>query len=374
MATDFERDLAKTQIAYDSKGVTGFLNIDEASFSYVYATRTFSVSPVGTSYRWYENYTEHNSTGQDIVIENTSGVHFIYLRSGNLHELVNPTVVEIDSIIRTYLPVAYVYMTGAVDAVDAVEYSEGPPEIEAVDAVDEVIGTVIFTGDARHSLQMDGSTHSLIHWRDGLAYLSGLALGDISADGDGSLDAMCQVGVASGGTISEDNLLAVDAIESTTGIPIFHRTYTELDGTIWNRTEVENFAVRPFDVTPEAAASRLAYNDKAETWTLKECDESTVTAWTLYATTDAEQPIICIMGIDMYATIELARAGAITQIYDVMENATLSRELRPIGTFYCSSDTSYTNTVDAIIISTVASGDYDDWRHQNVSRTQRGLI
>jgi hypothetical protein len=221
---------------------------------------------------------------------------------------------------------------------------------------------------------MDGATHSLIHWRDGLAYLSGLALGDISADGDGSLDAMCQVGVASGGTISEDSLLAVDAIESTTGIPIFHRTTTELDGTIWNRTEVENFAVRPFDVTPEAADSRLAYNDFDSTWTLKECDESTVTAWTLYATTDVDQPIICIMGTGMFATIALARAGAITQIYDMMENATLSRELRPLGTFYCDSDTSYTNTVDAVIISTVASGDYDDWRHQNVSRTQRGLI
>jgi len=80
----------------------------------------------------------------------------------------------------------------------------------------------------------------------------------------------------------------------------------------------------------------------------------------IFATTEMDNPMIVIMGQTEYTNAGNARDGALTEIHSLLTNDLLLPETRPIATIIYQTRDTYTNPVQARIISTDAGDDFID--------------
>jgi collagen triple helix repeat protein len=326
------------------KEPTGFtLNYTDlmGDLTFVNGTRTLSLAPKGGQdfFSFFTKGQEYRKAAQeDLIITDVEGLHVVYYSdAGVLTESVNPNGGVMSELVRTSCLVSIIYW-------------------------DTSAGEAIYFGEERHGIQMDGSTHSLFHYTQGLAYLSGLGLTDMSVDGTGiTVDA--QFGVSAGGVSDEDIYNAIDAVTSTTGLPIYYMLGA---GAEWQKHTEAGFSVRTYDGT---SATRLAWNEyTGGAWQLTEITNNDFVLCHVFATTDINNPMIAIMGQADYLNKTSARAGASTEIHNLILDDVLFPEIRPIATVILKTNTTYANTVNAYIVSTDDGDDYIDWRDQAVSR------
>jgi len=313
---------------------TGFANNTDSTINFNDATGVFTIAPTGTSYDTYQDGVKYtHTTAETLSIANTNGVHVIFFHGDVLSEVVNPTANEITVAIKTLTLISILY-------------------------VNTTLGEAIYVGDERHGLQMDGSTHNLIHWRDGLTWLGGLTVVDMSVDGSG-VDVDAEAGVSAGMVSDEDLAFHIDAIASTTGFPVFYMLGSESDP-LWYRTVNAKFFCRTVDDT---SSTLMAYNhNNSGTWELADAGARDFNLYHLFATTDPDQPIISIMGQSQYDTKNAARDGAEVEMINLTVNRSLAPEMLPIATIIMQTKSSYTNDVNARAISTDSGDDYIDWR------------
>ena len=210
----------------------------------------------------------------------------------------------------------------------------------------------VMMGDERHGL-MPWPTHWNLHNTHGTSYLSGLSLGDITADGDGSLDAHATLSSASGSILDEDVTHSIAAKSSPAQIPILWRTGAT---GVWNVTTKTNAPIKT------TGTGRAAYNEwTGATWQQTEVTNNKFTLTHILATNDVYEPIMAIMGQEEYNSVSDARLGANTEVSSLVTAGLPMQEAVFIGTVIYQTANGYANTWKSRIRTTDEGDDYVSW-------------
>jgi hypothetical protein len=314
---------------------TGFPNWTDSTMAFTDGTRTFSISPAVSTFDIYTRGVKYTKNSQeDLIISDVTGQHVIYYdTAGSLAESVNPNIATIEELIEKECFCAIIYWN-------------------------TVTGASYYFGEERHGIQMDGATHAWGHFDRGTIYVSGLALGDILVDQDGSLDTHAQLSCSTGFIEDEDNFFSVPAKTAPAQIPIFYRSGA---GGLWVKSTATNFPVLT------TGSGRLAYNlNTGGTWSQAEITNNRYVLTHIIATneyTPADRWVV-VQGQNEYSTISAARAGAESEKNSLVLGGLPSPEMLFVGTIIYQTSNSYTNAVKGRIRSTDAGDDYVDWRIQ----------
>jgi len=320
-----------------SQGVTKFpTGVEDdfranTSFDFVDATRTFTLEVKDDVEYWIAGKKYFLDTGDDPTIQLNAaiGEHRIYLKDDG-------TLGEIDDWKFSTLLQDNVYLC-AIDLA-AIVGEEGGYE-------------AIYIGDERHDL-MNPLTHRYLHTRFGAYIEDGLGLTDITADGNGSADSHATVGVAAGTIIDEDLIHTIATQSSPAQIPVF---YLLGSGPTINRAPVTNAPIY-------AGASTLYYNQfTGGAWRLTQGNNNNYIYYWILATNDHDQPIISVMGQNVYGNVNAARAAAATEVASIVALLEFE-EFHFIGGLLYKTNSSMTNTWHAAIVSDEDGNDYYDLR------------
>lgn len=324
-----------------TKEPTGFPSRTTSTMSFDDGTRTFSIEPVGESFEYYvvgDLYTV--SEEQTVVISDTEGIHFIYFDGDTLVDDPSPPNVNVLSDVAY---VAVLYWSVAAQS-------------------------AIYFGEERHGTTMSGATHNYLHNTFGTRYISGLALGSFTADGDGSSASHVQFSCASGVIYDEDIVNTItagspQALASPAEIPVLYRTGL----TLWHKKDSNVYPVLASgDVGYTGGSGRLAYNEfTGGAWQLTEVGEGHFVLMHFYATNDINHPVVAILGSSTYTTAENAKNGVNEEV--ALWMGMPFAEFTPIGAVIYQTSSSYTNAVKARVVST-SSGSYIDMRDVSVLR------
>jgi hypothetical protein len=301
---------------------------DGTTLSFVDGTRTFTITPTGSSFHYYilgDKY--EKTTAESVVIDDTSGNCIVYYDDDTLTAVTNATSGQITNIVRTKCIVAYLYWN----------------------ATDSKLHLL---NDERHGISMSPDTHVYLHTTRGIQYLEGLAVGGITI-GNGSLDSHAQFGVASGYITDEDLLTVLNTIASTTGLKYFYRS-----GASGFYTSGTNAGFS----FPVGATPLPQYNEfTGATYQLTEVASGNYMLLHIFCTNEINKNPICVLGNNEYSTVSAATIGAETEIGTVLGNVP-TPEFLPIATVIIEGKTSFTNTPQARVVQDSNGNDYIDWR------------
>ena len=293
---------------------TGFPNRTDSTISFNAGTRQFSIAPSVTSFDiWIKGTKYTKSATENLTISTTAGNHYIYFdETGTLQET---TTFSVNLFISNAM-VSIVYWNSDNN-------------------------TAPYFADERHGMQMDGATHGYLHTVFGARYLTGLALQGFVPDGTGGFDVNAQFYSDSGTIRDEDKLLN---IATQSQIPIFYR-----EGSLWRKKTADAFPII-YNGTAGYTGTRVPYNQFVTgNWQLTEVTDGDYVLVHIFATNDANNGVIGILGIDKYNNKPAARAAADSEI------STLSglpfAEFTAIGSVIFQTQTSYTNTPKARVVS-----------------------
>lgn len=300
------------------------------SMNYVTGTRTFTIAPTGTMFHYYtlgEKY--EKISAQSIVWPDVEGLHFFYFEGNTLKVLTNPSVEQILTLIDVHCFVAELYWN----------------------ATDSQV--VFDLTDERHGISMSPGTHKYLHITRGAQFGSGYGLANFVVDGNGSLDTHAQFSIASGHFYDEDvaHTFAGKSVGGTTIVGYLLGASGD-----FRSDSTTNFAVLG------NPAGTIYYNEwTGATWQLTEVGNNNFCLYHIFATNGVNEQVISIMGQNEYATLSAARAGANSEISNIIAGINLQESV-PIATIIFKANSGYTNTVSAAIQSTDLGDDYIDWR------------
>ena len=313
----------------------GFPDAAEVSLAWDDSTRTLTVDSVGDDFSFFHDGNKYTRTGPDTeTITDTEGLWVFYYESGtSLASVANPTDTQVASVIENETIVAYVYWDAA--------NNDG-----------RLLGEL-------HGSSMSPETHKFLHYAMGAQYVHGLGVTDISTEQDGSLAAHAQFGIATGSIYDEDITHVLPAVASTTGMEVY---WTDTNGyTRWDTN-----AGYPVLTT---GTGRLAYSNAG---TPTEVTDGNFVLCHVFATNieddaGAEYPAIAVMGQAQYATLNLARDGAESEITTLVTGDWPVEETVPLYTMIYQTKDTYANAVNARIRTTDTGDDYIDWRSSAIS-------
>jgi len=307
---------------------TGFQNRTESTIAFDDGLLTFTVAPVAGSFSYWINGVKfEKTTPQTQVIPDTEGLYFFYFDGENIGYATSVTT----ALFYDYALIAVIYW----NATD---------------------NEHILLGDERHAM-MPPSVHYLWHRTFGTAWIDGLALTDLLVDQSGDVDTHAQLGYSAGEIRDEDLGFTPAADAAPTQIPVFHK-----DGALglWRRFTATNFPVRSY---LGLGTNRLAWNEfTGGAWQQTEATNNDYILAHLFATNDPLQPVIAIQGQAEYATLILARTGAIEELDTLILGGLPFVEFVPLGTVIFQTSNGYANAVQARTVSTDLGADYVDWR------------
>lgn len=322
-----------SQYTTETVQITGWADIQQYNVAFTNGTRTLDLTSVGSEYRWYEMGVKYTKVSDSVVITDVEGLHIIYYNAGTLTVVANPTQTQVDSIIRNYATVAYVYW-------------------------DQTNQECLYLGYESHTIGMPTYTHNYLHFTRGAQYISGLEPTNIIADDTGSLDAHAQFGVDAGVCADEDVPFFPVTVASTTGLPIYYLDGTEAAPVVRSTTNV-GFSI------DTAGTGRMAYNFlTGGNWTVAEVTNGYFALCHVFATNDAvtTRRTMSFMGQDQYSSLAAAREGALVEISNLILGELVSPELVPVATLIFETKNTYPNAVKSRIRTTLAGNDFIDWR------------
>jgi hypothetical protein len=314
---------------------TGFPNRTDTTIAFVNANRTFTISPVVSSFFVLQNGIKYTfNAPQTVVITDVEGMHYIYFDEGILKE----TTVFSDKYILDYVAVSQFYW-------------------------DATSKNALGLADERHGVHMDGATHLYLHKVYGTAWGFGLSLSGIIKNGGGNLNAHAQFGVNQGRIIDEDIELDIPDWASTNGFPILYRTGSQGN---WRVTFQNGFPVKTY------GSGRPAYNSFINNeWGLTEVYNNYYVLCHVFATNNYEMnKNVVIMGQNQYQTSSTARTGAMVELHNLVTDGFPIKEFVALGTVIFETKNTYSNSVKSRIISTQSNADYVDWREATITPQQ----
>ena len=317
-------------------------NEAEATLSFVDGTRTFSITPAGTEFHFYQEGIKYTKTSaEDLIISDVDGSHFIYYDDGVLTDEVNPTSSAIYTLILNKPLVAYVYWNATS-------------------------GTATIVGEERHKAQTtDGFTpknHVYTHIHEGARYTSGYTPSTVGTGGSGASNADAQFGIGAGSMDDEDIVNASDAIASTTGLRYYYRSGAS---GVWDYGTNAGYSF------PVGATPLPQYNENTgATWQLTEVTSGSFMLLHTFGLNGIDTSINagCVLGQNIYATIGDAQTAAESDIFNFERGIDFPfQEFIPIATFILECKTSFTNTPQARLVVNGDGDAYTDFRTANVT-------
>lgn len=300
--------------------------------------RQFTVASGGLGFHFYELGFKYEKDGNtnDVSWANVEGIHAFYFEQGVLKSLANPTPAQFNDIVLKFAFVAYIYW-------DATNSS-----------------SLNFIGEERHGIGMSPQTHLYLHLTRGAQYVSGLGLADFVI-GNGSLNTHVQFSSAAGTFFDEDIDNNPVAIPSTVGFPIYY-----LSGASANLRRIlePGYSALTDTTAGVGATGQLVWNEfTGGAWQLTTVGSNNFVLYHIFATNGypGKDQLISIVGQADYATANLARSGAETEISNLLL-VLPQKELVPVGTIIYQVNSGYANALKAKIILTGDGEDYIDWR------------
>lgn len=263
---------------------TGFPNTTDSVISFVPGTRTFTIAPAVTSFDTYSKGVKFTySSAQNVVIPNTTGLHFIYFdAAGTLVSSLTPWTLGTGLVL-----VATVYWNTAVP-------------------------TQYILGEERHGLVMDWRTHLYLHESRRTVYVNGFGISGYTIGVD--TDAAVTFGLGNGQIDDEDlrHIITHSATPSNpfeqvltdpAQIPVYYRVGV---GGPWVKDAASDFYFKNF----VGGSGRVAYNSESGgTWGQTEVDNNDFVAAWIFAANDPNEPIIAVQGQRQDPTSEVARVN-----------------------------------------------------------------
>ena len=296
-----------------TKDMTGFATTADSTYSFNTGTRTFSLTPIGTSFKIYYRGKQFTiDSSKTIVITNTPGGRYIKFDPVTKN-LVEGTIGGTPSILDDLL-VAYVYWTGT---------------------------SAIILGDERHSAARDTSWHQAQHLNIGAVWRNG---GDITYTLNSNTVSLGLSNI----TIADEDLIHSITHSATPSSPyqqviasnaIIPTLY--LSGTTYIQTTP---SADPW--VPASAGSRAARNlISGGSGSLAEIGNGKFVSYWLLATNDSQYPIKLLMGSVEHATEKDALA-------ETFVNYGLPfPEMVPLYKIVLQTNNSYVNNAKVHIIS-----------------------
>jgi hypothetical protein len=327
-------DQTKLEIAATQdliKEPTGFQNRTDTTITFDFATREFSIAPVGGSFDVYVKGKLFTKTStQTVTITDDSGNHYIYF--------------DIDGVLTSN--VSFDPSLFENNAFVSIIYWNADTQRDA------------YFADERHGLVMDGATHAYLHTVFGARYLSGLALQNFFPDGSGDLDKEAQFEADIGSIRDEDILIELPL---TTEVPVLYRM--GVNG-LWNKNPATPFPVI-YNGQAGYTENRLAFNPfDAGEWKFREVKDGSFVLVHIFATNDTKTPYVAILGTNEYLNVPAARAAAETEISSI--SGLPFAEFVAVGTVIFQTDNSYGNTPKARIVSAAVGETYVDFRGEQL--------
>ena len=299
------------------------------NLSYIDLTRTFTISPTGSEFHFYELGEKFEQVGSDSVVwTDEEGEHFFYYEGGVLSHIYDPSIAERTDIVQNKCFVAYIYWN----------------------SVDKKVEYDVF--DERHGISMSPKTHVYLHLTRGAQYVSGMAIENIISDGNGSLNTHAQYGITQGVFFDEDLTHITESKTVGDTIPVAYLQGVNGDLRVSEQT---GFGVL------NAPAGRLYFNEWTGTeWQLTETSNADFVLYHLFAVNGNSKQIVSIVGNSEYTNIGNARAGANQEISDILLRFDIN-EIIPIATMIYQTRDTYTNDVKARVVQTDTGEDFVSW-------------
>jgi len=323
------------QITFDPNGfpidTNGQIDHTSSTISFNDGDLTFTIEPAVTSFNYYWRGIEYIQTeAQEVVIDGAEGIHYIYFEA----DILKSTTTFTTQLFVTQVIVSIIYW-------------------------DATNNEAIHLANERHGCDMSNSSHLQQHDSWGAMWERGCDLTDfVIGDGDDNEDA--QFGVASGRIYDEDIGHALDAITSTTGLPIFYKLGA--DGA-WRRVINSGFAVTT------TGTGRLAWNEfTGGAWQLTEITNNDFVNYHIFATNDINYPYFSIMGQADYVTRNRARNGIKDEVNDLILDGLPTVEFTLIGSVIYQTNDGYGNGVQAKIVENGEGESYTDFRNRKINR------
>jgi len=320
------------------KEPTGFETRSTSTISFNTENRTFTIAATNAQlgFNVWLHSNLHTYFSESVQIPNESKIHFIYF-DGNTETLMSTSSVSEDLFLEHAL-VALVYWRADQQK-------------------------VIYFGDERHGLRMDGATHSHLHLSIGAQYRSGLGLTNFQVDQNASLNSHAQFGCENGVIADEDITITItddspQNIATVANLPVFYRIGTQDN---WYRKEATVFPlILPTEVTHYSGTTRLAYNHyNGSNWVLSEVPNNEFVLVHILATNDINTPIVSVLG-NSYNTKTNARKASQIELKEMQGLPFL--EFVKLGTVIYQTANSYNNTPKAKVVSTDDAENYVDHR------------
>ena len=329
--------LSLSALGYVTNEPTGFPDITTSVFGFDNASRTYTISAIGSEFSNYQLGIKYTyTTPQSAQIPDTEGTWYIYFDQGILN--VSNVSSDLSSIVKTKVMTSIVYW-------------------------DATNNEHIYLAEERHGVTMDGVTHLYLHQTEGTKWISGISMDSFDVDGNGDDDSSAMFNVNTG-QIADEDLYITTAAVSSTSIPIFYK-----DGAsgYWRRDLASSIAPIKNAV---AGDNRAAWNEyTGGVWTQTEVANLNFVLVHIFATNDANQPIISIQGQADYNNIITAREGATVELNNLVTTGLPFKEFIPIGTIIYQTATAYNNAVKSRVRSTDDGDDYVDFRQFTLAST-----
>jgi len=314
----------------------GFLDPEtDVQISFVDGTRTFTISPTGTSFSyWSEGVRYEKTSSENIVIPDTEGSHYIYYDG----EILSQTTTFSNDLILKYAFIACLYW-------DATNNEQ------------------IYIGhEYRHTTNMSGLTHVYLHDTRGFALQAGGGLTDILVDQSGDLASHAQFGNEATIAWDEDAQFSYTARASTSNVNFYYKSGADASN-IWRIDDTASFGV----IT--TGTGRAAWNElTGGNWVQTEVTNNDFVLAHVFTYNDPDRKFGVIQGEADYNTVSSAREGALTEINNIITDGLPVAEFKFLGTIIYQTSNGYANAVKSRIRSTDTGDDYVDLRGEQITR------
>lgn len=319
-----------------TKNPLGFLNKTSSSISFNDSNRTFTISPTGDLFQYYNkgNLIDKTVT-ENVQISNDNGLHFIYYDTNNI---LSESNIWNNSLILDNTLASFLYWNSEVSA------------------------QIMFC-DERHGCMMDGTTHAYLHLTQGTLLESGGGLANIVTDDDGDLSA--SITFANTDTIiwDEDNRFSHSSRGVSDNIPIYYQTGA-VSASIWNVKEDSPFPC----IT--GGTGRAVYNEiNGTTYQLTEITNSNFGIYHVAVTNDETRPYVVFLSQNEYSSTTNARNAIENEINTLITNGLPIVEFKFVGSCIFQTKSTYNNAVMSRHRTLDDGSDYLDLRGKILGRS-----
>lgn len=322
LSLDLDYLRQKTGIT-DSREPSGFVDKDDTVIAYRPVEGQIWFYPVGASAAvWCQGVKHTFTTYKQVPQPSVTGLYYIYLDS-NFNLQIKSTSFDY----KNETPVCQLYWN-------------------------QTNTKVVLLLDRRHGTAMDWSTQEFFESTLSSIVRSGFNITGIAENPDGSSDNHAKFTLGNGTALFQD--LKISVVHSLTPagniasnlfqqilapaakLPVFY-----LSGTSWNFENPSDYAY----VTDSGAPT---YNSYTTSWGKQQVANGKFFISYVFATQNTEYPIISVLGQAQYETLSAAEAANITDLdIDTFQNV----QLRVLYKIIYRYDTTYTNTVNTVIVS-----------------------